>query len=84
MSAAIFPPPTLAFYTPLIAGGILIALVLASIWMFGLAKCLQDPTLTRRKRMAWALFIVIFNFIGACLYLAYHVDAPSPTLGGKG
>jgi hypothetical protein len=83
MSAAIFPPPTLAFYTPLIAGGLLIALVLASIWMFGLAKCLQNPALTRRRKMAWALFILIFNFMGACLYLAYHVDTPSQTPGSQ-
>jgi hypothetical protein len=79
VNAAIFPPLWLGFYMPFIVGNILLAIVFGSIWMWGLFKCLQNPTLTRGRKMAWALFILVFNFMGACLYLAYHVDSDTPT-----
>ena len=49
--------------------------------MYGLGKCLQNPTLSRKRKMAWALFILIFNFVGAGLYLAFHVDETPQTPG---
>ena len=81
MNAEILPPPSLAFYSPLIVGGLLIAGVLFCIWMYGLGKCLQNPTLSRKRKLAWAVFILIFNFVGAGLDLAYHVDETPQTPG---